>query len=240
MADTLWALLEISDGENAGVSIDVLIRANPAITRKLVQLVKSDRELVTTRALRVLANFASGTEQQTKAVIDAGLLSVALHIINGQKKTLRKDMCRLLSNIAAGTQEQVQTLTTTKDLVAKLIAMSINEEWMIRMEAIWAVSNIFMNGNDLCMSLLVNQKGIQAMVAVLYESRESGMILVALDAIQNILAVAERNGCRYSMEQVLNECGGTHQVEELQYHVDEEVYEKALYIVDRYLGDEWA
>ncbi len=159
MADTLWALLEISDGENAGASIDVLIRANPAITRKLVQLVKSDRELVTTRALRVLANFASGTEEQTKAVIDAGLLSVALHIINGQKKTLRKDMCRLLSNIAAGTQEQVQTLTTTKDLVAKLIAMSINEEWMIRMEAIWAVSNIFMNGNDLCMSLLVNQNG---------------------------------------------------------------------------------
>ena len=227
MTDALWALAEISDGQNADARIDVLISANPEITRKIVQLVISDRELVTTGALRVLANFVSGTEEQTKAVIDADLLDVAfLIIIDGQHTTLRKGMCRLLSNIAAGTQEQVQTLTTTKNLVAKLIEMSVLGKWETRKEAIWAVSNIFVNGNDFCVSLLVSQKGIQAMVAVLHESRESEMILVALAAIENILAVAERNGCRHSIELILNECGGPSKVEELQSHVDEAVHEK--------------
>ena len=66
----------------------------------------------------------------------------------------------------------------------------------------------------------------ESKVAVLHESRESEMILVALAAIENILAVAERNGCRHPIELILNKCGGPSKVEELQSHVDEAVHEK--------------
>ncbi len=234
VTDALWALSYISDGEDA--RIDAIISADPGITRKLVQLVDSGKAQVIAPALRVLGNFVSGNEEQTQAVIDAGVLSVALNIITGQKKNLRKEMCWLLSNIAAGTQKQITTLTTTKHLAEQLVMLSVEAEWETRKEAIWAVSNIFTGGSDYCVSLLVNQKGIDAMVAALDNTSEHRMTLVALDAIDNILTVGERNGYRYSI--LLDECGGLEKLEALQQHSDNAVYEKALEIIDRYFGEE--
>ena len=235
MTVALWALADIANGENIYARVDEIIKADPAITRKLVQLVDSGKETVIAGALRVLGSFVSGNEEQTQAVIDAGVLGVTLNVINGQKKTLRKEMCWLLSNIAAGTQKQVRTLTTTTDLAAKLVAMSVQAEWETRKEAIRAVSNIFSNGNDLCTSLLVKCQGIQAMVAALDEPE---MILVALDAIENILDIGEWKGYGYAI--FCYECGGIDKLEELQNHMNEEVYEKALQIIDRYFGEEEA
>jgi importin subunit alpha-6/7 len=236
VTDALWALSYISDGEDA--RIDAIIQGDKGITKKLVELVDSKKPQVIAPALRVLGNFVSGNEEQTQEVIDAGVLNVVMNIINGQKKNLRKEMCWLLSNIAAGTQKQITKLVETRYIADMLVTMAVEAEWETRKEAIWAVSNIFTGGTDRCVSLLVNQKGIDAMVAVLDDTREQRMTLVALDAIDKILAVGERNNYSYNI--LLDECGGIEKLELLQHHTDNAVYEKSLEIIERFFGEEEA
>jgi importin subunit alpha-1 len=120
-----------------------------------------------------------------------------------------------------------------------LVTMAVEAELETGKEAIWAVSNMFTGGTDCCVSLLVNQKGIDArMVAVLDDTREQRVTLVALDAIGTILAVGERT--YYSYNILLDECGGIEKLELLQQHTDNTVYEKALNIVERFFGEEEA
>lgn len=232
--DALWALSYISDGEDA--RIDAIIRADSTITTKLVEHVGSGKAQIVAPALRILGNFVSGNEEQTQAVIDAGVLGVAMSILNGQKKNLRKEMCWLLSNIAAGTQKQIATLVGTKQIAEQLVNMAVEADWETRKEAIWAVSNVFTGGNDYCVGLLVNQKGIDAMVSVLDVPGETRMTLVALDAIHNILTVGERNNYRYSV--ILDECGGIEKLEDLQAHQDQEIYDRVVEIIERFFGEE--
>ena len=82
----------------------------------------------------------------------------------------------------------------------------------------------------------MNLKGMEAMVNLLDNTRETKMTLVSLDAIHNILTVGERNGYRYAV--LLDECGGVDKLEALQQHSDDAVYEKALEIIERFFGED--
>ena len=58
------------------------------------------------------------------------------------------------------------------------------------------------------MALLVSHKGVHTMMlAVLDDTREQRMSLVALDAINNMLTVGKRNGYSYSIL-LIDECEG--------------------------------
>jgi importin subunit alpha-6/7 len=139
ITDALWALSYISDGDDE--RIDAILKADNNVPTKLVELVSTGTTALMAPAVRILGNFASGSEEQTQAVLDAGLLSIAHDILTSGKKTLRKEMCWLLSNIAAGTPKQVASLMNTKYLSETLINLAVEADWDTRKEAIWAVSN---------------------------------------------------------------------------------------------------
>lgn len=144
----------------------------------------------------------------------------------------------MLSNIAAGTQDQISALVKTPGVVERLVAFAIDADWETRKEAIWAVSNAFTGGSDGHVAHLVGQGGIAAMASVLELASEGRMVLVALDAIDNMLTVSERQGYSYGL--LFDECGGIEKVEALQTHSDQKIYEKSIEILDRYFGEDEA
>lgn len=65
-----------------------------------------------TPALRSIGNIVSGSDLQTQAVIDAGVLNVLPQLMRHPKASVQKEAVWALSNVAAGPCKQIQQLIT--------------------------------------------------------------------------------------------------------------------------------
>jgi len=232
LIDALWALSYISDGSDN--RIDSVLKGGNGFTEHLAKILVGDKPKLIAPALRILGNFASGSEVQTQAVIDAGVLDVAPQVLDSPKKNIQKEMCWLLSNITAGTQKQIGSVLRVPKLVEKMVQLSIQTGWETRKEAVWAVSNACTGGSDSQVIFMVGQNAIEAMVSIL-DVAESRIVVVGLEAIINILTVSERENQSYP--EILDEIGGLDKIEQLQSHGDNEVYKKTLEIIERFFGE---
>merc|ERR1712224_985064 len=233
LIDALWALSYISDGDDD--RIDSVLDLGENFLKSLVNILKGHQVKLMAPALRILGNFASGNEIQTQAVIDAGIINVSLTVLDNPKKSLRKEMCWLLSNISAGSQRQISSLLKVPKVAEKLIEFSMQADWETRKEAVWAVSNACTGGSDSQVMFMVKQNAIEAMISVL-DINDSRLVVVGLEAINNILTVSDRQGQAYTI--ILDELGGLEKIEELQNHGDHAVYQKAVEIIERFFDGE--
>ena len=64
------------------------------------------------------------------------------------------------------------------------------------------------------------------------------MVSVLLDGISNILSAATRHGESETVAQMIEECGGLDKLEDLQAHENEQLYKKALEIIETFFPDE--
>jgi hypothetical protein len=234
IADALWAFSYLSDGSDD--RIDAILQGNERLVSHLVKLVHEGKPKLIAPSLRTLGNFVSGTEAHTQAVLDARILNISMKALQGGKRQLRKEMCWLLSNIAAGTHSQIDQLFQAHEVIEALIKLSIDAEWETRKEAIWAVSNIFTGGNETQVNALVELNGIGAIATTLEMHSETKMLLVAMEALENVFMVGERLDKDYVS--VFDEHGGIDTLEALQTHQDDKVYNKAAELIDRFIGQE--
>jgi len=79
-------------------------------------------------ALRTVGNIVSGSDTQTQAVLDAGLMEQMLGLLHSQKRMIRQEACWVLSNIEAGTHSQIKTLMKTKGCMLQVNHMAIHSE----------------------------------------------------------------------------------------------------------------
>lgn len=70
MVDAVWALSYLADGENDRIQMVM----NTGITHKLVEKLADNSTALLTPLVRTLGNFVTGTDEQTQAVVDAGVL----------------------------------------------------------------------------------------------------------------------------------------------------------------------
>lgn len=61
-------------------------------------------------ALRTIGNLILGTDEQTQAVIDMGMLKHASKLLQSERTTIIKEACWVLSNVTAGNVEQIQAV----------------------------------------------------------------------------------------------------------------------------------
>jgi importin subunit alpha-1 len=108
-------------------------------------------------------------------------------------------------------------------------------EWEVRKEAIWTLSNIATGGSPVQVMSVVEVGAIESLCSIL-NVNDSKMLLVALDAIESILKVGASNNKDYNS--FVDECDGLMAIEELQQAESEEVYEKAVHIIETYFGVE--
>ncbi|KDO32844.1 importin subunit alpha-1b [Saprolegnia parasitica CBS 223.65] len=235
LTDACWALSYLSDGENH--KIQAVLEAN--VVPRLIELLLHPNTSVQTPALRTIGNIVTGDDLQTDLVIRSGALVRILPLLNSAKKGIRKEACWTISNITAGSKEQIQAIIDSQ-VVPPLMNLLANGEFEVRKEAAWAVSNATSGGTPDQLAYLVQQGCIPPLVALL-DVTDSKIICVCLDALENILRVgqshAEQNGeADNPMALAIEEQDGVTKIQNLQYHHENDIYEKALSIIETYFG----
>ena len=232
LMDACWALSYLSDGDDT--RIDAVM--NSGVVPDIVSFLGSGKANVVTPALRTLGNFVSGNDKQTQSVLDAGVLNYVPALLEHERKNIRKETCWLLSNIAAGTKAQIN-IVVHSNTMSTVVGLVNDSPWDVRKYATWVVSNIATGGKDSDVLAIVQMGAVEAICSVL-EASDAKITLVGLEAIENIFRVGERNGKNEEYLQIVHECDGLDIIEKLQEHKNEEIYEKAVSIIEAYFGVE--
>uniref|UniRef100_A0A3P8W0E5 Importin subunit alpha n=1 Tax=Cynoglossus semilaevis TaxID=244447 RepID=A0A3P8W0E5_CYNSE len=217
LSDACWAISYLSDGDND--RIDVVVKTG--IVPKLVELMSHEQLGVVTPALRSIGNIVSGSDTQTQMVIDAGVLNALPELMRHPKASVQKEAAWALSNIAAGPCKQIQQLITC-GLIPPLVEQLRNGDFKTQREAVWAVTNFTSGGTVEQVVYLVQSGALEAIINLL-QVKDPKVILVILDAINNIL--------------LIEELGGLDRIEMLQRHDNNMIYQASHSLIEKYFGD---
>jgi HEAT repeat protein len=229
MVDATWAFSYLSDGDDQRIQAVI----DAGLLPSLVKMISSQNTNVVIPALRTIGNIVSGNDKQTQAVINANCLIPLSNLLVHSKKSIRKETCWVLSNIAAGTTEQLNCLFSVPDLLPRVLhQLSIATEWDVRKEAAWVICNIVTSSKRQRLMHLL-ELGIIQPLCDLLNVGEPKIILIALDAIEVLLKATEggQRGDSTRCTALIEEAGGTEQLEKLQEHENTKVYERAVQIL---------
>lgn len=168
-------------------------------------------------------------------MLELGILNHFAILLSSPKKAIRKETCWAISNITAGRPEQIQAVIDN-NLMSPLIAiLAGNGEFDVRKEACWAVSNAIVGGNTTQIHTIVELGAMDAFAAVLTCS-DAKTLTVALEALEKIFSLGDTELHNYVYK--FEEIGGLDKLEALQTHVNTEVYEKSVKILETHFGAE--
>ncbi|TMW57421.1 hypothetical protein Poli38472_003346 [Pythium oligandrum] len=235
LTDACWALSYLSDGTNE--KIQAVIEAG--VCRRIVELLMHHSPSVQTPALRTIGNIVTGDDLQTQVIINLQALPCLRALLDSPKKGIRKETCWTLSNITAGNQNQIQRVIE-EGIFPSLISFLSTAEFDIRKEAAWAVSNATSGGSAEQIMYLVEQGCIKPLCDLLAAS-DAKVVIVALEGLENVLRVGEGQkgvGEFNPMATLVDEAEGVPKIQALQFHANEDIYQKSLKIVETYFQGE--
>jgi importin subunit alpha-6/7 len=232
LTDACWALSYLSDGPNE--KIQAVIESG--VCRRLVELLLNPSPAVQTPALRTVGNIVTGNDLQTQFIINNNALPCLLALLSSPKKGIRKEACWTISNITAGNKEQIQAVIDN-NIIPPLIQLLTNAEFDIRKEAAWAISNATSGGSGAQIQFLVQQGCIRPLCDLLTVS-DAKIVTIALEGLENILKTGEEQGQGGSnqMAVYISEAEGINKIEDLQQHANNDIYEKAIKLLETYFG----
>ncbi|GBG63399.1 hypothetical protein CBR_g38022 [Chara braunii] len=237
LTDACWALSYLSDGTND--KIQAVIDAG--VCRRLVELLMYPSATVLIPALRTVGNIVTGDDVQTQIIINNQALPCLLELLkNNHKKSIKKEACWTISNITAGNKDQIQAVVDA-NIIPPLINLLATAEFDIKKEAAWAISNATSGGTHEQIKYLVSQGCIKPLCDLLTCS-DARIVTVALEGLENILKVGEaekelgETGGINLYAQYIDEADGLEKIENLQSINNNEIYEKAVKILETYFG----
>jgi len=233
LTDACWAFSYLSDGPNERIT--GVIQAG--VVQRLVELLLHSSPLVQTPALRAVGNIVTGDDQQTQVVLSHGACAPLLQLLSHQKKGIKKEACWAISNITAGSQEQIQEVINN-GLIPPVLNLLSTGDFDIKKEAAWVVSNATAGQNPQQIEYLVESGCIKPLVELLGVS-DVKIISVALEALDNILGCGKKRQNETGMAEnpvvhLIEVEGGITKIEALQEDPNEEVYNKAMKILEQY------
>ncbi|KAI3822363.1 hypothetical protein L1987_09952 [Smallanthus sonchifolius] len=239
LTDACWALSYLSDGTND--KIQAVIEAG--VCRRLVELLLHPSPSVLIPALRTVGNIVTGDDLQTQCIIEHGALPCLLSLLtNNHKKSIKKEACWTISNITAGNKEQIQSVIEA-GLIVPLVNLLQTAEFDIKKEAAWAISNATSGGTNEQIKYLVSQGCIKPLCDLLV-CPDPRIVTVSLEGLENILKVGEaektlgNTGEVNFYAQLIDDAEGLEKIENLQSHDNNEIYEKAVKILETYWLEE--
>eukprot|EP00418_Pyrodinium_bahamense_P091542 CAMPEP_0179049322 /NCGR_PEP_ID=MMETSP0796-20121207/20153_1 /TAXON_ID=73915 /ORGANISM="Pyrodinium bahamense, Strain pbaha01" /LENGTH=540 /DNA_ID=CAMNT_0020745795 /DNA_START=62 /DNA_END=1684 /DNA_ORIENTATION=+ len=233
LTDACWALSYLSDGPNERIT--AVIQAG--VCQRLIELLGHTSHLVQTPALRAVGNIVTGDDQQTQVILMGGALQALKILLSHSKKAIRKEACWTISNVTAGTRDQIQEVINS-GLIPLVVNLLQTADFDIRKEAAWAISNTTSGGSPQQIGHLVECGCIKPLVDLLKVS-DAKIIGVALEALDNILNLGKQKQQEEGLAE--NPCGamveqadGLQAIEALQEDPNEEVYQKAMKMLESY------
>ncbi|XP_057778828.1 importin subunit alpha-4 [Salvia miltiorrhiza] len=239
LTDACWALSYLSDGTND--KIQAVIEAG--VCQRLVELLLHPSPTVLVPALRTVGNIVTGDDAQTQFVIDNQVLPCLQQLLTqNHKKSIKKEACWTISNITAGNRAQIQAVIET-GIILPLVQLLQHAEFDIKKEAAWAISNATSGGSPEQIRFLVTQGCIKPLCDLLI-CPDPRIVTVCLEGLENILKIGEadkengQNGGINIYAQMIDDCEGLDKIENLQSHDNNEIYEKAVKILEKYWVEE--
>jgi len=231
--DACWALSYLSDGANEKIQAVI----NARVCRRLVELLLNPA--FQAPAVRTVGNIVTGTDLQTQAIINENALPALLALLSSPKKGIRKEACWTISNITAGNEEQIQAVIDN-NIIPPLLQLLINAEFDIRKEAAWAISNVLTSGTMQQTKFLVQLGCIRPLCDLLTGS-DPTVVIIAMEGLEKILKMGEQDllqsvTSQNEMALLISESDGLDKIEDLQQHSNDEIYEKAVHIIETYFG----
>ncbi|GAB6032556.1 Importin subunit alpha-1 [Chamberlinius hualienensis] len=232
VTDACWAFSYLSDGTNDKIS--EVIQCN--IIQRMVFLLNLNDTRISTPALRVIGNIVTGTEEQTQVVVDSGVLSIFPQLLSNPKPSIQKEAAWTISNILAGTSKQIQAVIDA-NLIEPLRDVLEKGDFRAQKEAMYAVTNLTSGGTDEQIAILVITNFVPA-ICQLFTVKDPKIVLIAMDALYNILTTAKRMNDVRSVCDLIEECGALDKIERLQTHDNRSVYFGAYKILEEFFEDE--
>uniref|UniRef100_A0A8C7YVX7 Importin subunit alpha n=1 Tax=Oryzias sinensis TaxID=183150 RepID=A0A8C7YVX7_9TELE len=236
LADACWALSYLSDGPNDKIQAVI----DSGVCRRLVELLLHSDYKVVSPALRAVGNIVTGDDLQTQVILNCSALQSLLHLLSSPKESIKKEACWTISNITAGNRAQIQ-MVIDAGLLPPLIHILQVAEFRTRKEAAWAITNATSGGSGDQIRTLVELGCIKPLCDLL-TLMDSKIVQVALNGLENILRLGEieakRGGGINPYCALLEEAYGLDKLEFLQGHENQEIYQKAFDLIERYFNSE--
>merc|ERR1719261_1644731 len=172
---------------------------------------------------------------QTQVIIACGVLSHLPHFLHSKKSNLVKEACWLLSNVTAGTQDQIQAVIDA-GLLSRILEICMGgASHMVRKEAFWTIANLAVGGSPDQIQAAVGLGLIKALVEGLTFQGDAQLICSIIDGLSNVLKVgAEADNGENRYFALMEESQGSEKLEALQEDQNEEVYNKAVQMLQTY------
>eukprot|EP01129_Flabellula_baltica_P016827 TRINITY_DN9141_c0_g1_i1.p1 TRINITY_DN9141_c0_g1~~TRINITY_DN9141_c0_g1_i1.p1 ORF type:complete len:507 (-),score=90.01 TRINITY_DN9141_c0_g1_i1:9-1529(-) len=234
LSDIYWAFSYITT-DNNDACIEVMKYLN--ITR-LIDVLSGNMKAVIVPVLRTMGNLVSGDSETTLYLINNFEYTRAITKLfqTTEKRNLLKESCWTLSNIATELEaiNQFMQYKTLEVLYSRY--HSLHTE--LREEIGFVVANVGLVGEDSHIRYLVECKGLEIYLD-LFNSTDDTLVLTLLGALQRIFeagtrAVTEGAGNPYCLK--LEEIDGLSTLEDLQEHRNEEIYTKAIDILESFFS----
>lgn len=230
--DACWALSYLSDGDEKRIQLVINTGVIPAMIKHLGHTLIS----IVIPALRTLGNIITGSDDQTNEVIKQGAVPAIFNLLNHQRKHIRKEACWTLSNITAGNSQQVAYIVNTDKFLEKLVTVMKTDHPEIRREAAWVLSNATHKGAPEEIKKMFDI-GIFDIFVEMLDTQDSKTLQVVLEAINNILKCGEQF-FEFDGENIFlvkfDQLGGMQKLEKLQMHQNQEIYDRAFKIMEKY------
>ncbi|CAB3236703.1 unnamed protein product [Arctia plantaginis] len=233
LADACWALSYLTDGPNERIES---VQQTPKLLARLVKLLDHKAPAVRTPALRAIGNMLTGSDEQTDRCLDANCLEPIITLLRCGKSSLMKEAAWAVSNILAGTQAQIQRAIDS-GVLTHLIHVIGHEDIKSQKEAAWAITNLCLGGTPEQLDALLSAGFLEPYCSLL-SAKDHKAITVVLDGLSNLLQAAVKFGQVEPLCLKLEEMGALDLIENLQQHENEDVYKKALHILDTYFSDQ--
>ncbi|XP_074521625.1 importin subunit alpha-1-like isoform X2 [Halichoeres trimaculatus] len=232
LADTSWAVSYLTNSSNQ--RIEMVIRTG--LVPRLVQLLSCGDITVVTPVLRAVGNIVTGNDEQTQCVLNAGALVKFPGLLRHYKPNIQKEAAWTVSNITAGKNTQIQEVINA-GLVPVLIEVLQQGNFSTQREVVWAFANYASGGTEEQVAYLVHCKVLEPLLSLLTVKEET-TILNILDAVRNILMMAQKNGGSEKLCLMIEELGGLEKMENLQFHETTAIYESALKIIEKFFSED--
>uniref|UniRef100_A0A671WA71 Importin subunit alpha n=1 Tax=Sparus aurata TaxID=8175 RepID=A0A671WA71_SPAAU len=229
MRNAVWALSNLCRGKNPP----------PDFTKVICHRLHTDYKVVSP-ALRAVGNIVTGDDLQTQVILNCSALQSLLHLLSSPKESIKKEACWTISNITAGNRAQIQ-MVIDAGLLPPLITILQVAEFRTRKEAAWAITNATSGGSAEQIRHLVELGCIKPLCDLL-TLMDSKIVQVALNGLENILRLGEleakRGGGINPYCALIEEAYGLDKLEFLQGHENQEIYQKAFDLIERYFNTE--
>uniref|UniRef100_A0A182XCY4 Importin subunit alpha n=1 Tax=Anopheles quadriannulatus TaxID=34691 RepID=A0A182XCY4_ANOQN len=248
--NAVWALSNMCRGKNPPPDFSKVEKCLPILSQLMfhndvevlgdavwaVSYLHSHNNVVSA-ALRAVGNIVTGNDTQTQLILNCNALPSILQLLSSTKEAVRKEACWTISNIAAGNRNQIQAAIDA-NIFPSIIDLLQKADFKTRKEAAWAITNATSGGTVQQIKYLVDAGCIPPMCELL-TVMDPKIVTVALNGLENILKVGDEQRTKPNPYAVMiEECYGLDKLEFLQSHQNNDIYEKAFSIIQKYFSND--